>query len=181
MGRVSRASPDKHTIGDEDVEVDVEIQRAAEALDSGDRPALDPWQSACLRDPAEVAEDGSEHNGEDVLAEVIVPGEPEPERDGQGEHPLTNRDAGQDALAPPQRVLGHPSATAPGAEAPPLTGEADDSVESTAGAGGAGEASREVSAADQLPQFSEDEARQRLTGLLTALYNRLQVLRQQRR
>jgi hypothetical protein len=44
-----------------------------------------------------------------------APGQPEPQRDGQGEHPLSDRDAGQDALLPPQRVLGHPTASAAGA------------------------------------------------------------------
>jgi hypothetical protein len=52
---------------------------------------------------------------EDALSQVIVPGQPEPQRDGQGEHPLSDRDAGQDALLPPQRVLGHPTASAAGA------------------------------------------------------------------
>jgi hypothetical protein len=52
---------------------------------------------------------------EDALSKFIVPGQPEPQRDGQGEHPLSNGDTRQDALLPPQRVLGHPTASAAGA------------------------------------------------------------------
>jgi hypothetical protein len=78
-------------------------------------------------------------------------------------------------------VLGHPSASAAGTEAAPLARESDDAVESAAGAGGAGEASREVSAADQFAQLSEDEARQRLACGFTALGDRLQVGREERR
>jgi hypothetical protein len=62
-----------------------------------------------------------------------------------------------------------------------LARESDDSVEPTAGAGGAGEALREVSTADQLAQLSEDEARQRLACGFTALCDRLQVGREERR
>lgn len=175
-----RAASNEHAIGDEDVEVDVEVQRAAESLDRGDCSTSSAWQAALLREALEMAEDGSQHNREDSFAEVIVPGEPKPERDGQGEHPLANRNTGQDALPPPQRPLRHPSPSAPRAEATPLAGESDDAVETASSAGGPVEALREVATPHKLSQLSQDETRQRLAGFLAALRDRLQVLSQQR-
>ena len=138
--RVPRTSSDKDTIGDQDVEVDVEVQRAAEALNRGDGPTLGRTKTAPLGRSPEVTEDGPQDEREDGLAQRIVPREPEPERDGKGEHPLANRSAGQDALPPPQRPLRHPTAAAAGTEAATLAREADDAVEAAGGAGGAVEA-----------------------------------------
>ena len=178
---VPRGSPDKDAVGDEDMEVDVEIEGAAKALSCRDRSASRYPQAALLRSSLEVAEDGAQDDSEDGFAQVIVPGEPEPERYRQGEHPLPDRNTGQDALPPPQRPMRHPSPSASWAQAPPLAREPDDAVEPTAGACGTEEALREFAAPHKLPQFPEDEARQRLARFLAALRNRLQVLDQQRR
>jgi hypothetical protein len=80
------------------VEVDVEIDQAAEALDEGDGAGLWCGEVAGARDAALPGGDGADDEAADPGGPGGVAGEPQTQRLGQGQDPLTVGRAGQDVI-----------------------------------------------------------------------------------
>jgi hypothetical protein len=173
-------APDKHTVGHEGVEVDVQIQGGAEALNNGDGAAAGVREPDGAGVAAEEGEGGEEEGSEYGSAEVIVPGEAESQGDGQGEHPLSNGDAGKDALPPAKGGLGHATTTAPGADPPTLARQPHHTVQATPTAVRTNEARRQITAAGGVLQLTGHECREGAVSRGGAGENRLEVLREER-
>lgn len=102
----------------EGVEVDVQIQRAAEPLDRGDAPGPRIDRSAPAPETALPGEDGPGEEVEQASGEGGVAGRDEAHSPGHGEHPLSDGHRRQDVA---DQVVGgvlHPPGVAGGTEVP---------------------------------------------------------------
>ena len=79
-------------VGEDGVEVDAEVQRAAEALDRGDAAGPASFDSATRGAPTLEAEDGAQEDGEDRSGELVVPGAAPAEPEGEAQDPLSMPD-----------------------------------------------------------------------------------------
>jgi hypothetical protein len=103
-----------HAVEHQRVEVHVQVQRAAEALDHDDRaaaPAVDPHIARAI---GQHAKHGADEQAGYLPAQVVIPRQlvPQPKRHAQD--PLPNGHSGEDAIDQVCRTLGHaPAAAAP--------------------------------------------------------------------
>ncbi len=111
------------------MEVDVEVQGRAEALNEGDGAAL-----ATRRAPlapcatAKRGEERTEKGAEDFAGEASVVGTAVAERVGQRENPLADGDFRENAVDEARSGVGHSATSTRGAEATPLAREGDEVV-----------------------------------------------------
>jgi len=117
-----------HAVEDHGVEVDVEIEGRAEALDSVDRARAAALRSECLDASAVEAEDGVQEAAAHGRAQCRPAGEQVAQAPGQGEHPLAHGDPRQDVIAKVGGRLGHATSSAGGTEPPSLAGEGHEVV-----------------------------------------------------
>ncbi len=147
-------------IEDERVEVEVQIQRVAEALHEGDGAALAAREPPLLsRSAPERGEDRAHEDGEDQARKARVVGEAVAERKGQREHPLAHGHLGQHAVDEMGGRVGHAPAATGGAEAAPLAGKSDEAIVAAGLAAHAHEAVGEDSALEIAAELALDEAR----------------------
>lgn len=109
----------------EDVEVEVQVHGAAEALDEGDRAGA----GGTLVEMGAADQMGGEtavHDAQDFTQGPSVGGAQEPQRDGEREHPLAQRQRRQYLIDEQRGALDHAPRAAGGAEAAPLTAEGDE-------------------------------------------------------
>jgi len=160
QARFARAWVD--AVEHERVEVNVAVQRAAEALDEGDGAALRARNLALLaRAATQRREDAAHEDAEHGLHQRCVVGEPVAQREGQREHPLAHGHLGQHAIDEVRGGVGHTAAAAGGAEAAALAREGDDAVETAVVTADAHEAVGEDPAAEKPTQLARDEAGRR--------------------
>jgi hypothetical protein len=88
----------EHTVGDEEVEVDVEIDQAAEALGERDRPG--PWCRDATRACTATlpGADRADDEAADPACPGWIAGEAQAQRLGYGQHPLAVRRGRQDVI-----------------------------------------------------------------------------------
>jgi len=107
------------------VQVDVQVQGAAEPLDQGDNAGSG---AAAGRESGPVGQIGLDRTDDDreTAAECIRPaGEEQAQWPGEAENPLTHRHFREDMVDQVRRRLDHPPCAAGRAEAPTLAGECD--------------------------------------------------------
>ena len=141
------------------VEVDVQVQRVAEALHEGDGSAMPARDRPLLPGAApQRREDAAHEDVEHVAHERRVVGKPVAERKGQREHPLPHRHLGQHAIDEMRSGVGHAAPAARRAEAAALAREGDDAIEPAAVAVHADETMREDPAAQEGAELTRDDA-----------------------
>jgi len=100
------------------VEVQVQVQGGAEALDERDGAARaarsGPLQSSA---PAKLGEERTDEGAQHAAREARVVGAAVAERVGKREHPLADRHGGEDAVREVRRGVGHAPSAAGGTEA----------------------------------------------------------------
>ena len=124
----------EHTVEDERMDVDVEIQRAApgsplrrlcavgwKSLDDRDRAAAAVRHAVSARAAAQETEHRSEIHGHDRPTEVVIPGEEIPNPMRQAQHPLPHGHVGKDVIDQVGSAFGHPAPTAARTESAPAS------------------------------------------------------------
>ncbi len=159
------------------VEVDVEVERIAEALHEGDGAAV-PTRDRPLPPGAapQRAEHGLHEDREHVAHERRVVGKPVAQCEGQREHPLAHGDLGQHAIGQMCGGVGHPAAAARGTETAALAREGDDAIETTAVAVNAQESVGKDPAAQEGAKLARDEAGHRSFACMRASKEGLEFL-----
>jgi hypothetical protein len=110
------------------VEVDVEVDRPAEALDGGHASGPRIGHPRPPRGPSLPGEEGPREEVEEPGRDLRIPRREEPEPAREGEHPLPDGDLREDVV---DEVVGgvlHPAGVA-GRAAPGLAGEGDEPLE----------------------------------------------------
>jgi hypothetical protein len=113
------------SLKEDEVEMEVEIDGAAKALDKGDRSRLDllPWDTACDRLAHVILADRGANNRMDHRRQVLRGGHPIPQGDGYRHDPLAGGDPGNDPLNQVRGRLGHAPPRTRRAKPPPLATE----------------------------------------------------------
>ncbi len=159
------------------VEVDVQVERVAEALHEGDRAAAAVHDSEVLaRATAQGPEDRAHVKREDGAAQAGVIRHPQAQRPGQREHPLANGDLGQEAVDEVRSRVGHAASDARRAAAAALAREGHEPVDAALRAAHPHEAEREQAALEVRAQLAHDEARDAAATLLRSREEGLEVL-----
>ena len=108
----------------ERVEVKVQVERGAEALEEGDGPALcGPGGlrgQVAPRASANAGEERSDEGAQDIGGELGVVGAAVPERVGEGQDPLSDGNTGEDPVDEVGCGVGHGAALARGTNAAAL-------------------------------------------------------------
>jgi len=131
------------------VEVHVQVQRAAKALDDGDRTGTAASVTRYLGSLSVEALQCTRVDREHRAAEAVIPGKPIAKLEGKAQHPLTNWDTWKHVVDEVRCALGHPAAAAAWAEASPLAGERDQPIGTAARTPKAGKAMRKHAAAGE--------------------------------
>jgi hypothetical protein len=105
--RQAVAGLDKHAIGDQEVEVNVQIDQTAEALHEGDGAGLGRSEAARTRDPPLPYRHRADDQAADPAGPRRLAGQAQPQGLGQREHPLAIRRAGQHAVEQMRRRVCH--------------------------------------------------------------------------
>ena len=156
-------SRSEDAVGDEEVEVDVEIDQAAEAPDEGDGAGLWCGEVAGARDAALPGGDGADDEAADPGGPGGVAGEPQTQRLGQGQDPLTVGRAGQDVIDEVRYRVGHAARGTRRADAAAFTREGDEDLVGAGLAADAGEAVGKEATAQVGGELAVDVAGQAAT------------------
>lgn len=145
------------------VEVDVQIERRAEALDEADGAALLRANAPLPpRAPAQLREQGPDEGAQHLAREPRVVGAAVTEWVGQREHPLTDRHLRQHAIDEVSRRICHATPATRRTEAAALAREGDEAVVAALVAVEPKEAVCENATAKERAKLLLDEARRRL-------------------
>ena len=115
----------EHPVESEGVEVDVQVEPAAEALDHGEGAGVAVTHAALARLAIVQVQEGSDEDPEDGAAEAVVPRQQVAQAVGEAQHPLADGNVGQHAIHEVGGALRHAAAATTGAEATALAGEGD--------------------------------------------------------
>ena len=116
-------------VQEEGVEVGVQVERRAEALDGGHRARATTADAEASGSEAGIeALDAADEEREDRCGQVSVVGEAAAEMPGQGEHPLADSDRGEHSVDEVRCGVRHGSPAARGAEAAELAAQGDEEV-----------------------------------------------------
>jgi len=139
------------------VQVDVEIQRAAEALHDRDGAAPTIGDPVAPSATAQEPEHRTQGHAGYRPTQLVIPREqvPQPMR----QDPLSDRHVGEDMIDEMRRPLGHPPTTAPRTESPSLAREGAEAIQSAGDAPKARESADEASAPQEVAELLLDEAR----------------------
>lgn len=150
------------------MEVGVEVERAAQALQNGD--------GACLALDAErpspvpiEAEQHAQRHTEHAASDLGVAGHLQTPVPRQRQHPLSDGDLGEEGIDPAGGEVAHPATATARADAALLVRERDQRVVVAAHAGEPGEALRQVATVEQPLERLPHEGRQRVPGLVGAV------------
>src|SRR5207249_641107 len=113
----------------EGVEVDVQLEATAEALDHRHGAAPPIGHAPATRAAAIEPEHGAHRDAEDRAAERVIVGEKVAQAVRQREHPLAYGDVRQDVIDEVGGLLGHPPAATTGTEAASLARERHEALE----------------------------------------------------
>jgi hypothetical protein len=120
-GGGARRRGDPDAVGDQNVEMRMEVEGRAVPLQHTDRPAAALAGAGLVALPGE---DDVQEDGEHGAQEGAIPGEAIAQREGEAEDPLAYGDVGQDAVHQVGGGVGHAATEAGGVEAamhPPMT------------------------------------------------------------
>jgi hypothetical protein len=159
-GRTAGGQVAEYPVEDEGMEVDVEVEPAAEALDDGERASVAIRDAVLAGLAAIEVQERPDKDTEDGAAEAVVPGEQIAQPVGQAEDPLPHGDAGQHAVHEAGGALGHAPAAAARTEAAPLAGKGNQPLLGTGVATQAGEAVGQDAAGEELAELLLHELRQ---------------------
>ena len=141
------------------MEVHVQVERAAKALDDGDRTGAAVAMTRCLGSLSVEAPQGTRVDRKHRATERVIPGKSIAKLEGKAQYPLSNRGAGEHAVGEMRRTLGHPAATATRAKASTLAGERDQAISAAARTPKPGKAVREHAAANESLKLALHEQR----------------------
>ena len=144
-------------LGDEHVEVDVQLKGRAEPLDEADRAALAGSKRQAPSSGTKRVEQGTDEQAQHVATERSVAGEGPAEPDGERQGPLSVLRAGKHLVHQMRGDVAGASGAARGTNTAPHAGERHQQLIATSGAADAREAVREHAAAEVLLQFSDHE------------------------
>jgi len=130
----------EHAVQHERVQMDVQIQRATEALDDHHGAAAPVADAVAACAAPEEPDHRADGHAADRAAQVMIPRQQVPQPMRQAEHPLTDWHIGPDVIDQMRRPLRHAPAATAGAEPAALAREGDQSIEPAGGAPKAGEA-----------------------------------------
>lgn len=143
----------------ERVEVDVQVEGAAEALHADDGPRAAVRDAVPVAGPtAQGVQHGGDEEGAQIPAQLPVERHREAQRERQREHPLAHGDARQHAIEKVRRGVRHAPAAAGRADAAPLARERDEQVVPATGAAHARETPGQDAAVEQGRQLAPHEA-----------------------
>ncbi len=142
------------------MQMDVQIQRAAETLDQGDDSGASAAPGHETRPVGQIGLDSTDDDGEAATKSVGPAGEQQAQGPGEAEHPLPDGDLWNDVVDQMCRGLDHPPCAAGRAEAPTLAGEGDKVFMVAAVALHAHEAVFQSAAAQVVLELAQDEAGQ---------------------
>lgn len=150
---------DEDAVGDQAVEVDVQVEGGTRPLDRRDGTAHPAAETAPPGAAALQAEDRTDEDREYGAAQAVVPGHGVPEPPGAGEHPLADGQTAEHRIDEVHRALCHAPAAARRAEATPLAGEGNEDLRPAAIAPEADEAARKAAAREEVAQLALHEGR----------------------
>jgi hypothetical protein len=131
------------------VEVHVQVQRAAKALDDGDRTGTAASVTRSLGSLSVEALQCTRVDREHRAAEAVIPGKPIAKLEGKAQDPLSNWGTWKHVVDEMCRTLGHPTAAAARAEAAAFARERNQPIGTAARTPKAGKAMREHAAASK--------------------------------
>ena len=152
------------------MKVDVEVERAAEALDKGDCARARRERSFAACAATQVSEDHAQGNVERARDEQRVAGEKEARPARQGQDPLTHRHVRNHPVHEMSRGIVHPSGGAGRAEATPLARKRDQQLVAALGAAHPRKTMREDAAGEVTLELAHDEPGQARARLATLLH-----------
>ena len=158
------------------VEMKVQVQRRAEALDEGDGAAL-LGKGAPLSPnaPPQLREERPEERAKDFARELGIVCTAVAKWVWESEHPLANRHRGEDTIHEVSRGVGHAVAAAGRTEATALARERHKAVVTTLVAAQTQKTVGEDAAAQEGPKLLLDESRRRLLSGSCACEERLEL------
>ncbi len=151
----------------ERMEMNIQIQRATEALDDRDTPGLPIADPALARLLALKAQERAHDDTQHGAAEGVIPGEEVAEAVGEAQDPLAYGHSGQHLVHQMGGALGHAPAPAARAEAAALARERHEPLERAGAASNPGKAMGQDAAGEEVPELPLHEVRQ--AGALGAL------------
>ena len=122
------------TVQHESMEMDVELEAAAEALDDRQRARLAGPDAVGARSARMEREEGAGTHAQHGAAQGMIPGQTVAQAIGQREDPLTSRRLREHRLDECRRVFGHAAPATARAEAAALAGEGQKAFEGAVGA-----------------------------------------------
>ena len=142
------------------MEVQVQVQRRAEALEEGDRAALLRAHAPVPANaPPQLGEQRAQEGAEHFARELAIVGAAVAKRVRKREHPLPDRHRGEHAEDEMRRGVRHAAAAAGGAEAAALARERHEAIVAALVAAQAQEAVGEDAAAQEGAELLLDEVR----------------------
>ncbi len=166
----------KHAVGGDDMKMDVQVERAAEALHERDGAALAGDLAPLAGLPPLQGDDFFDEQAAGGEKGGGVPGDEKPEREGQREDPLSHGHVGENAVDEVRRRVCHAPAAAARAQASVLAREGDEAVFAAGVAMQAHEAVFEQATAQVLVEFVHDVARQPFAGFARFVDKRRPVI-----
>ena len=136
----------EHAIQDERVEVDVEIEGAAEALNDRHGAAAAIGDAVSPSAMPEEPEHHSQRDADDGATQLVIPSDQVPQPMRQTQDPLSNRHIRKHMIDQMRRPLGHPATAAPRAEAAALARKGHEAILPAGGAPKAREAAGQTAA-----------------------------------
>ena len=139
------------------VEVDVQIQRPAEALDDDHRAPARVTDASLTRPVTQEPQDRAHGHGHHFPTRVMVPGQHVSHSVWEREHPLAHGDVGEHMIDEVLGALGHPATAAARTDRSGLARKRDQPVGATGATAKAGEAPREPPTAQEVAKLLLDE------------------------
>ena len=149
--------PSLHARFDQRVEVHVEVEPAAEALDDRERAGAASADATAVGLARVESEQRPRVYRQHGPGETVIPRPQVPQPVREREDPLSHRDGRQDVVHQVRGALGHPPAPAARAEAATLTREEDQALERAVPAAHPREAVGQHPAGQELAELPRDE------------------------
>jgi hypothetical protein len=152
----------EHAVEDERMEVQIEVERAPEALDHDDASGEAVADARAARAVPQPAKHRLREHGGHRATESVVPGEQVAEPVRQAQHPLAHRHVGQNLIDQVRGALRHAATATAWTQRAALAGEGDQPIEPTRATPKPREAARQPPALEKVPERSLDKRRQAL-------------------
>ena len=151
-------------VEDQRVKMDVEVQRAAEALDDHHTTAASALDAVVPRTLPKYPRDGPEEDARHHAAQPVVPSQLVSQASGHRQHPLPDAHVRQYGIDQMCRTLRHTPRAATGTERPVLARERDQPIESARAASEPGKSAGQPSTAQERAEGMGHETGQPLVA-----------------